>query len=243
MCSTPYEEVVLDLTIDCDSPLLSTASDDTIPMIVIDCDDKSSEREHEKGIENKMRVEFPSSGSTSSNNDPEVEIRVDDFSPPKFPLIKSSVTPFDKSPASIYESTSSSNENLDNNFNKSSLSARSAEQILVLSTVEKLKLQYSEKINSQKNLGKDTRALQMIALNKEENKFLKNILELAKNPDSGFGFVNGDQDGWGNCQSSQSPSQSSQDSCASSHRGIFPIYLLVLYSYKYPTNQSLYFFL
>ena len=61
--------------------------------------------------------------------------------------------------------------------------------------------------------------------------------------DSGFGFVNGDQDGWGNCQSSQSPSQSSQDSCASSHRGIFPIYLLIIYSYKYPTNQSLHFFL
>ena len=200
----------MDLTIDSDSSISSSVSDETIPI-------KSAEF---SDIEEETIVEFSSSGSTSANNETEFEIIISVFSPPTSPTIKQPATTDEEAAVSNPESTSRSNENL---VNKSSTSALSAEQLLIINKIETLKRQYSKKIESHENIARDDKPIQTILLTKKENIFLKNILELAKNSDPGLGFVSGNQDGWG-CQSSQSPSMSSQDSCASSYGGIHPIY-------------------
>ena len=214
----------MDLTIDSDSSISSSVSDETIPI-------KSAEF---SDIEEETVVEFSSSDSTSANNETEFEIIINVFSPPTSPKIIQPEAIVEKASVSNPESTSRSNENLVENFNKSSPSALSAEQLLIINKIETLKRQYSKKIDSQENIGKDDKPIQTILLTKKENMFLKNILELAKNSDPGSGFVSGDQDGWG-CQSSQSPSMSSQDSCASSYGGIHPINLLFT-SFFYVSN-------
>ena len=98
----------------------------------------------------------------------------------------------------------------------------------------------------------------IIKLTGRENSFLKSILELSKNPESSSSssFMNSDMSSdsctasenvfnsrfgsssscirakgdWDKCQQSQSPSQSSQDTCTSSQRGIIVIIIIVVIS-------------
>ena len=98
----------------------------------------------------------------------------------------------------------------------------------------------------------------IIKLTGRENSFLKSILELSKNPESSSSssFMNSDmysdsctasenvfnsrfgssssciraRGDWDKCQQSQSPSQSSQDTCTSSQRGIIVIIIIVVIS-------------